>query len=113
MIGLEELFGEESLFYTTNSVVPKGWGLMPTQPITQNVLSKMFPGHVTSFRGDVGWPAPSPYVTYFSGNIARKSFSNTIPEPSHHTRANGSDYLRREHHICDRAIQNFRKLLQQ
>lgn len=56
----------DSKFYSYNlgrDVVPKGWGLMCTQPKTQNVFGTMFPWHVTSFRGDVGWPAPSPYLT--------------------------------------------------
>ena len=59
---------DETFFQTKIEYAPRyGQGLVSTDGATAHtsrramgILRKMFPGHLISLRGDIGWPARSP-----------------------------------------------------
>lgn len=82
-----------------------------------NVLREMFPGHLVSLRGDVGWPARSPDLSicdfFLWGYLKEKVFKHrphTIPELRERIREEVNAIPL---DMCQRAIQNFRERLQQ
>jgi hypothetical protein len=47
------------------------------------ILREMFPGHVVSLRGDIGWPPRSPDLTpcdFFSGATSKPRYTKIHPQ---------------------------------
>ena len=81
------------------------------------ILREMFPGHLISLRGDIGWPDRSPDLNpcdfFLRGYLKSKVYSN-CPQSIEQLK----DAIRQEitaipHEMTRRVIDNFRERLRQ
>ena len=81
------------------------------------ILREMFPGHLTSLRGDIGWPARLPDLNpcdfFLWGYLKSKVYSNR-PQSIKHLK----DAIRQEitvipHEMIRQVLDNFRECLRQ
>ena len=78
------------------------------------ILREMFPGHLISLRGDIGWPAHSshlnPYDFFLWGYLKSKVYSNRPQSIKHLKDAIRQEITTIPHEMIRRVMDNFREL---
>ena len=80
------------------------------------ILREIFPGHLISLRGDIGWPARSPDLNpcnFFSGDISCQKYSNRLQSIKHLKDAIRQEITSIPHEMIRRDMDNFRERLRQ
>jgi hypothetical protein len=75
---LDDLFKEHG---TENVWFQQDGATAHTTRRSLGILREMFPGHVVSFRGDIGWAPRSPHLTpfdFFSGATSKPRYTNIV-----------------------------------
>ena len=81
------------------------------------ILREMFPGHLISLRGDIGWPARSPDLNpcdfFLWGYLKSKVYSNRLQSVEQLKNAIRQEITAIPHEMTSRVIDNFRERLRQ
>ena len=81
------------------------------------ILREMFPGHLISLRGDIGWPARSPDLNpcdfFLWGYLKSKVYSNRSQSIEQLKDAIRLEITAIPHEMSRRVIDNFRERLRQ